>query len=372
MKKQLKKGMGILLTLTISLSLCACGQKAETAPHTENTPAGETGKEAEAKSSREAGETSAAEEAIVLKVGTTAPPTTLVSQSAQAFGDALSEVSGGKVNIELITSGALGTTAQHYSQLEQGTLDIFVTAFDTATVMKNSKDFSIFVVPYAFDDNSHLRRFLETDTFNDMLTAVESSNGLKFMGLVGDMLPRCLSTTKVPVSSPDDLKNLKIRTPEAPVITKVWSAWGANPIQTPGSEIYSSLESGIADGQDNDVVGTTSTPLYEVQKYYTELNYIQQCNIMWMSQKTWDNLSAEQQGWVEEAMKKTDETFSTDLFDVQYEEAKKLMEDNGMEFVEFDEEAFRAIAEETAKSFDGKEFKEGLYDYVRSLSEKIE
>lgn len=363
MKKSIKKRISILLAVALCFSLGACGRKGEEAKK-EEVPVEESKETRE-----EAVEAGLEEKEIVLKVGTTAPPTTLVSQSAQAFGDVLEDVSGGKMHIELVASGALGTTAQHYSQLEQGTLDVFVTAFDTATVMKNAKDFAIFVVPYAFDDIGHLRKFLESDSFVNMLQAVEDSNGVKFMGPVGNMLPRCLSTTKVPVSNPEDLKNLKIRTPEAPTVTKVWSAWGANPIQTPGSEIYSSLESGIADGQDNDVVGTTSTPLYEVQKYYTELNYIQQCNIMWMSKKTWDSLSSQQQEWVEEAMKTADENFSTDLFDVQYDAAKKLMEENGMTFVEFDEDAFRKIAEETARSFDGTEFREGLYEEVRALAE---
>ena len=111
-----------------------------------------------------------------LKIGTTAPPTTLVSQSAAMFGEKLKELSGGQMSIELCTSGTLGTTAQHYSQLEQGVLDMFVTAFDTETAMKDSKDFSVFVVPYAFDDNAHLRRFLETDRWNEMLSKVEKAN----------------------------------------------------------------------------------------------------------------------------------------------------------------------------------------------------
>lgn len=306
---------------------------------------------------------------VKLKIGTTAPPTTLVSQSAQQFGDKLSEISGGKMTVDLCTSGTLGTTAQHYSQLEQGDLDIFVTAFDTETAMKDSQDFSVFVVPYAFDDNAHLRRFLESDRFQEMLTKVETANSVKYIGLVGDMLPRCLSTTSKEIRTPDDLKGLKIRTPESRAIVGVWSAWGASPIQTPGSEIYSSLESGLIDGQDNDVVGSTSTPLYEVQKYYMEINYIQQANVMWMSQKTWDKLTDEQRGWVEQAIAEVDSTFSENLFTDQYDAAKKLMEENGVTFVDVDIDAFRSTAADVAATLDGDLFSAGLYDYIRSLSE---
>lgn len=330
--------------------LAGCSTPAPTPTSAESAPAVET-----------------ASGPVTLKIGTTAPPTTLVSQSAAMFGEKLAEISGGAMNIDLVTSGALGTTAQHYAQLEQGDLDIFVTAFDTETVMKDSKDFSIFVVPYAFDNCAHLRAFLETDRFTEMLDKVEKANGVKYIGLVGDMLPRCLSTTKTPVHTPGDLKNMKIRTPESTAIVQVWSAWGASPIQTPGSEIYSSLESGLIDGQDNDVVGSTSTPLYEVQSYYMEINYIQQANVMWMSAKTWEGLTAEQQGWVEEAIAQTDSEFSKDLFDVQYEQSKALMEKEGVTFVDVDLDAFKASAADVVAKLDGSLFSQGLYDYIRQM-----
>ena len=305
---------------------------------------------------------------LTLKIGTTAPPTTLVSQSAVQFGEKLADISGGAMDIDLVSSGALGTTAQHYAQLGTGDLDIFVTAFDTATVMKDSQDFSIFVVPYAFDDCALLRKFLETDRYAEMREKAETANGVKYLGLVGDLLPRGLSTTNTPVTVPADLENLKIRTPESTAIVEVWAAWGASPIQTPGSEIYSSLESGLVDGQDNDVVGCTSTPLYEVQSYYMEINYIQQANVMWMSQKTWDSLTEEQRAWVEQAISETDAEFSTDLFDVQYDASKKLMEENGVTFIEVDMDAFKAATADVVEKFDGDLFSEGLYEYIRSLN----
>ena len=309
---------------------------------------------------------SSASETLVLKCGTTAPPQVQVSQSAALFGEKLKEVSGGKMTLDLMTSGTLGTTAQHYSQLEQGDLDLFVTAFDTETAMKDSQDFSVFVVPYAFDDTDHLKRFLATDTFKAMLDKVEKANRVKYIGLVGTLLPRALSTTNTPVRTPDDLKGLKIRTPESTAVVKVWQAWGASPIQTPGSQIYSSLESGLCDGQDNDVYGSTSTPLYEVQKYYMEINYIQQANVMWMSQKTWDKLTDQQKAWVEEAMKLADSEFTTEL-DALRLQAIDIMKANGVTFIEPDLDAFKAATAEVVKEFDGVLFTKGLYDYIRSI-----
>ncbi len=309
---------------------------------------------------------SAADESMVLVCGTTAPPVVQVSQSAALFGEKLAEVSGGKMTLDLRTSGTMGTTAQHYSLLGQGDLDLFITAFDTETAMKDSKDFSVFVVPYAFDDTDHLKRFLQTDVFKEMLDKVEKANGVKYMGLVGTLLPRALSTTNTPVTTPSDLKGLKIRTPESTAVVKVWQAWGASPIQTPGSQIYSSLESGLCDGQDNDVYGSTSTPLYEVQKYYMEINYIQQANVMWMSAKTWEKLSDQQKAWVEEAMRLADAEFTTEL-DALRLEAIEIMKKNGVTFIEPDLDAFKAATAEVVKQLDGDLFSTGLYDYIRSI-----
>lgn len=350
--------------------LAGCGGTASSASASakaSSAPAASASASASA-SAAKSGQTASSGAAVTLKIGTTAPPTTLVSQSAAMFGEKLAALSNGKMGVDLCTSGTLGTTAQHYAQLGQGDLDLFVTAFDTETVMKDSKDFSIFVVPYAFNDCAHLRKFLTTDKFNEMLQKVEKANGVKYVGLTGDMLPRCLSTTNTPVKTPADLKNLKIRTPESTAIVKVWSAWGASPIQTPGSEIYSSLESGLIDGQDNDVVGSTSTPLYEVQKYYMEINYIQQANVMWMSQKTWDKLTEEQRTWVQKAIAETDSQFSKDLFGAKYDDAKKLMQDSGVTFVDVDVDAFKASAADVVKKLDGSLFTAGLYDYVRGLA----
>ena len=367
----MKKSYRILACLTAVMLLAGCTAGSDSG--TSSSGAGSSGTAAQTSDSTGTADTATSGdaaggeiEAVTLKLGTTAPPTVQVSQSAAMFGEKLEAISGGKMTLDINYAGALGTTAQHYSQMEQGDLDMFVTAFDTETAMKDSQDFAIFVAPYAFDDNDHLRAFLETDKFREMLTKVENANGVKYLGMTGNLLPRALSTKNTPVVTPDDLKGLKIRTPESTAVVEVWSAWGATPVQTPGSEIYSSLESGLMDGQDNDVIGMTGTKLYEVQSYYMEINYIMQGNVMWISQKTWDSLNETQQGWIMEAMQQTDAEFSTDL-EAQYAAAKQENIDNGITFVEFDIEAFRASAADVIDKLDGQLWSAGLYEYIRNM-----
>lgn len=306
-----------------------------------------------------------------LKLGTQAPPSTPLYTWAEAYAAALEEVSGGKMSIEVVGSSSLGTTAQHYAQLGTGNLDIFLTGFDSAGIMKGGSDFNIFVMPYAFDDVNHLVRFVESSTFDEMCAPVEATNNVHFMGLLTIGNPRGLSTSKTEVKSVSDVKNLKIRVPDCTAQIEVWKAWGANPVIISASELYTSLESGICDGQENPIDATVMSGYLEVQHYYTELDYIQQGTVLWMSQKTFDGLTPEQQAWTEAARAKVYETLSAETLANLSDYRQKAI-DSGMivHTNDYDRDSFVSVAESMVSQFEGKLFSEGLWNKVRAFSEK--
>ena len=125
-------------------------------------------------------------------------------------------------------------------------------------MLKEGTDFSVCVVPLLFEDLDHYHKFLESDILKEMVAKVEAANGLKYMGPISDQAPRSLTTTNTPVKVPADLKNMKIRTPESPAITKMLTAWGANPMVVSGGELFQALQTGMVDGQDNDCLLYTS------------------------------------------------------------------------------------------------------------------
>ena len=306
-----------------------------------------------------------------LKLGTQAPPSTPLYAWAEAYAEALNEVSGGKLTVEVVGSSALGTTAQHYAQLGTGNLDIFLTGFDSAAIMKEGKDFNIFVIPYAFDDVNHFVRFVDSQAFTDMCTPVEKANNVHFMGLLTIGNPRGLSTTKTDVKSVADVKNLKIRVPDSKAQIEVWMAWGANPVVISAADLYTAMESGICDGQENPLDGTVMSGYLEVQHYYTELDYIQQGTVLWMSQKTYDSLTAEQKTWTEQARAKVYEKLSADTLASLSAMRQKAI-DSGMvvHTDDFDRQSFVDIAEQMVATFEGDLFSAGLWAKVRALSQK--
>lgn len=353
----MKKLLVLVLVLAMTMSLFACGSNDSGAQSSqpvessgENTPGTQV-------------------ETVSLKLGTQAPPSTPLYKWAEDYAAALSEASGGAIQVEIVGSSSLGTTAQHYSQLSQGTLDIFLTGFDSAAIMRDALDFNIFVMPYAFDDVNHFVRFVESDIFDEMCTPVEASNNVHFLGLLTIGNPRGLSTSNREVRTVADVENLKIRVPDSTAQIEVWKAWGANPVNIPASELYTSMESNICDGQENPLDGTAMSGYAEVQNYYTELDYIQQGTVLWMSQKTWDKLTEEQRGWLESARASCYETLSAECLE-GLDGYRQMLIDAGMTVIsDFDVDSFKKIAEEMVPQFEGQLFSAGLYEKIRSLSE---
>jgi len=240
---------------------------------------------------------------VTRKIAHVAPPTAQFQINAERFGKHLGQMSGGKMGVEIIPGGALGNLVQLWAQLRAGTLDMHVIDIGAMLPIKEARHFFIVTLPYLFRDQAHWHAFLASDTFKGMMAKVEEGTGIKYVGPLGDRPPRALSTRDTMVKTPADLKGLKVRTPLNPAITGVFKAWGASPTPVKGSELYSSLQSGLVDGQDNGIDAVVQAALFEVQKYYMPIDYMHSGIGMWISGQRWTSLTAEQQGWVSAAAK---------------------------------------------------------------------
>ena len=346
----MKKLLSVLLVLLLSASVFAGGSS-------ESVAAG-------------SGIAGTVDNPRMLRAGTSMPATTDTTSpiyiGEHALNDKLMELSGGTLGYECIYGGALGNNTQLLAQLRAGTLDLMPTGFDLATNLQDSEKFYAVAMPYVFDNDEHMEAFLASDLWDEMVAELAESNGIYISGLFYHQ-PARVFNTKRPIVHPEDLHGLKMRVPESTVQMDLWKAVGASPTVVPGSELYSSLDSGIVDGQENDLVSTVSLKLYEVAPYYTEVDYIKQAMLLYMSQKTWDAMSEEEKGWYNEALAYACEVTSQAYAD-QYEGDKQAIIDAGGTIVEFDyeewKEFFTDIVHET---FDGKYFPSGLYDEIQAI-----
>ena len=303
---------------------------------------------------------------VMLKIAHVAPPSAAFHLNATEFGQQLKKLSNGTMDVEIVPNGALGNLIELWAQLKAGSLDIHVIDVGAILPMKEARQFFIISMPYLFRDHAHWHAYLKSDIFKEMMGKVEADAGIKFVGPLGDRPPRALSTRNRAVKTPADLAGLKIRTPEHPAITEVFAKWGATPTQVKGSELYSSLQSGLVDGQENGIDAVVQAGLTEVQKYYMPIDYMYSGVGMWMSGRKWASLSAQQQNWVVAAAAAADVKANAD-YKKEVAEMFAQAKSKGMIFVEPDKDAFRKAARPMIDAKDGKAWPAGLYDKIQAL-----
>ncbi len=306
----------------------------------------------------------------ILRAGTSAPassdPTNGLNVMHASLNEKLMELSGGTIGYECIFGGALGNNTQLLAQLKQGTLDLMPTGFDLATNLPKSEKFYAVAMPYVFDNDAHMDAFLKSDLWKQMVEEIREAAGIYISGLGCHQTARSFNTVK-PVVHPSDLKNLRMRVPESTVQMKLWQATGAAPMVIPASELYTSLSSGLVDGQENDIVASAAAlKLYEVAPYFTETDYIKQAMLMYMSDKTWQAMTEEEQGWWNEALAYACEKGSA-AYAAKYEAAKQEIREHGGTIVEFDFDEWKAYFSQLVhEQFDGQFFPAGLYDQIQA------
>ncbi len=371
----MKKIIALALALVMCLGLVACGTS-EKAPAATNAPAANapaaTNAPAEsAAPAEEPGLRGTPEKPYIVTFGNTAPastdPNNGYTVAAATLNEKLLEVSGGTMGFELVQGGVYGSTAQHLAQVKAGTLDGMITGFDVATNLEGTQDFAACAMPFVFDSDEHMDKFLQSDLWADLVETMRANNGILITGVFMHQPPRILNSTKE-IASPDQLSGVKIRIPESDVQIRVWTATGATPTQIPATELYSCLDTGIADAQENDIVSSSSLKLYEVAPYFTEIDYIRQAQLCYTSEITWNKMNEQEKQWWSEAVAAACEAGSA-AYASKYQSAKDAIVEAGGTIVTFDYNEWKEFFTKIVKEqFDGSSFTAGLYDQIQGLA----
>lgn len=300
-----------------------------------------------------------------LRMAFVAPPP-VWGPIADRFAQHAAEKTGGQVKIQSFGGGQLGSLPQNYGGLRTGQIDMMLADTGTLSLARGGKDFNALFAPYVFEDFAHFKRFMSSQSFRDMLAPVEKEAGFKYVGYVSDRSARQLTTSKTRVTKLEDLKGLKVRVPETPVILEVFRAWGASPTPVAAAELYLALKQGIVDGQDNGFDAIAGAKYYEVQKYVMKIDYIQSALMVLMSADKWAKLSAAEQKAMIEAAVETEKWASKMTWDVA-EKSIDVIKKNGMEVVEPDLAPFKKAAAEVLAKLDGQMWAKGTIEKIRAM-----
>lgn len=213
------------------------------------------------------------------------------------FGEIVEAKTGGRIKVRGFPSGQIGAEVPSISAAQGGILEVAVTS--TAAVSGVDKAFGVFDLPYIFETDREADAILDGPLGTEMLRRLDGK------GLTGLCFWEAgfhqVTNSRRPIKGLDDIRGLKIRTIQNPVMIDVVNALGANAVPLPYTEVYTALETKAIDGQTGTYPLVYANKIFEVQKYIAEANLFYAPVAVLMSKKYFDSLSPEDQAIMRDA-----------------------------------------------------------------------
>lgn len=210
----------------------------------------------------------AAAKEFVFKYSNSQSDTHPRSLSMYYFKNLVEGASGGRIKVELYTSGVLGKEAEVLDMVKTGNLQ----GCRGGLFERANKMYLLYTLPFMFDNTAQVLNLMRGD-FGQKVNDGAKDNGLYIpaCGVAGGF--RNITNNVKPIKMPADIKGLKMRTPPIDMTIKTFKTLGANPQMVAYTETYMALKSGVVDGQENPFSNTVDMKFYEAQKYLSVVNW---------------------------------------------------------------------------------------------------
>ncbi|WP_068311995.1 sialic acid TRAP transporter substrate-binding protein SiaP [Polycladidibacter hongkongensis] len=220
-----------------------------------------------------------------------------VYKGAVAFKENLEKVSGGEMTVKIFPSSQLGAFKAMVSQVQAGALDMVMTGYpDMSYIIPELK---LIGAPYVVSDYAHLKELINGE-FGKEMDKKFGEKGIKVLDVW--YYGTRQTTSNKPINSIDDMKGLRLRTPNVPFLIAYAKNTGASPAPVAFAEVYLALQTNAVDAEENPLPTIEAMKFYEVQKYIAMTNHFVASSAIQIGTKAWDGLSAQEQKWVNEAV----------------------------------------------------------------------
>lgn len=335
----------LLLAFAMVLSLAACaGNPADTA----------AADPADAQSSSGDSLLGSSGATTRFKVGTTTAPDGHYVLGLIEMQKLLEEYSNGEMTLDIYPNSALGGESDMMDAVSMGTQEMcLVSTGPIPSFARATANWSVLDLPYLFKNAEQAYEVLDGAIGQQLLSGFEGT-GVRALGFWENGF-RDLTNNKREIAVPADLAGLKIRTMENNVHIATYTALGALPSPLAWGEIFSALQQGTVDGQENPLAIILTAKVYEVQKYISVLNLFYSPCVLMISEDVYNSLTAEQQNALNRAAeegKQAERRISQDLAAA----ARAAMEDEGVVFTDVDQsvwvEATKAVYDDASLNID--------------------
>jgi TRAP-type transport system periplasmic protein len=267
--------------------------------------------------------------------------------SVEYFRDILAQRTNGRLTVEIFPDSSVGDDNQMMSALQSGTLEMTYPSTSPATSIVPA--LALFDLPFLFPTPESADAVLDGPIGQEMLDGFEGS-GIKALAFAENGY-RQLSNSQRAVSSPADVAGLAVRVMENPIQVDIWRTLGANPTSMAFGEVFSAMEQGVVDGQENPWNTILTSKFFEVQDFASETRHVYSPFIIMIGEAFFDGLSPEDQQIVQEAAlaaRDYERTVSREYNDY----SKQQLVDSGLQITDLSADQLKAFQEATQPVYD--------------------
>lgn len=346
----MKKRLAVLTTMLCmsSLIFSGCGSSSSTTPSASDTSSETSSAEAADSEADSDSSAETAEGAVTLRLGHVVADESSLDKGLDKLAELVAEKSGGSLILEIYPNSQLGDNVSMAEQLQFGSLDMMAPSIAALNGFENST--ALFDLPYLFKNESAAEETLDGE-IGDALADKLSQVGFECLGYMTQSWRHV--TCNKEVHTPADMAGIKIRTMDSAYHIAHFNALGASAIPMSMSEVYTALQQGTIDAQENPYTNIVTSRFYEVQDYVVETAHIYDACPVLVSSITWANLSDEHKAVLEEA---TAEAVEWERAEVMADdtEMKAMVEESGTTVIELTDEerdAFKEAAQPVYETY---------------------
>jgi C4-dicarboxylate-binding protein DctP len=220
------------------------------------------------------------------------------ARAAVRFKEEVEKNSDGRIAIDIRPAAVLGGDVEIIEQTQMGLVHISIPP--TGNLANFNEKMYLFDLPFLISDDASMKRVLDGEVGTELLGTLEPNN-LHGIAMWGAGF-RHMTNNIRPITGPDDLKGIKMRTLQAPTILSTYRAYGANPTAMAYTEVYNGLQQGVVEGQENPFANIYSMKFHEVQKYMTLTAHAYHTYAAVMNKQAWDSLPDDLKKVISDAM----------------------------------------------------------------------
>ena len=261
------------------------------------------------------------------------------------FAQLVSERSGGNVTVAVFPNDQLanGNASRGIEMIASGSIDL--AAYATCTLAVIDEKLPVATIPWIFDDYAQAREVIDT-TGGEYYAQRLAMKGMTYLGSFHNGF-RQITNSKHEVTTPADMENLKIRVPGSVVYMGFFRALGADPTSMNWSEVFTAIQQGTIDGQENGVSITSTSKMQEVQNYLTMWNYSYENDLFVANTEIWESLEPQTQELLQECATEACE-WGRDVLEAEEAQILEEFEAAGMTITYLTEEEQAAFDEAIA------------------------